>query len=231
MAALGPELPQGLQRHRRAALRPKAVRARQEVRLEDRLQHQLRRHLRHPVPHRRDPQRSLPSIRLRDVPAQHRLPLGTCLRAARRRAPPRSARPRTARPRRSSGHRRPPRRGSALTRFHASRRTSLLQMRSYSAWKRLPGARLAAAHSRRCSCRTLSRGLRPPGWLGSGLAGHALALTCSSDSTTAGTLPSGRVVRRGLRPRIAPGCGTTIPSDSRCAALAFAFGLYEPPCR
>jgi len=25
--------------------------------------------------------------------------------------------------------------------------------------------------------------------------------------------------------------GTTIPSDSRCAALAFTFGLYEPPRR
>ena len=24
-------------------------------------------------------------------------------------------------------------------------------------------------------------------------------------------------------------CGTTIPSDSRCTALDFAFGLYEPP--
>jgi hypothetical protein len=25
--------------------------------------------------------------------------------------------------------------------------------------------------------------------------------------------------------------GTTIPSDSRCAVLDFAFGLYELPCR
>src|SRR5229473_2604508 len=25
--------------------------------------------------------------------------------------------------------------------------------------------------------------------------------------------------------------GTTVPSDSRCTALAFAFGLYESPCR
>src|SRR5437763_17203324 len=25
--------------------------------------------------------------------------------------------------------------------------------------------------------------------------------------------------------------GTTIPSDFRCTALDFAFGLYEPPCR
>jgi len=25
--------------------------------------------------------------------------------------------------------------------------------------------------------------------------------------------------------------GTTIPSDSRCAALDFVFDLYEPPCR
>ncbi len=35
----------------------------------------------------------------------------------------------------------------------------------------------------------------------SGLAGHSLALTCSHSLTTAGTLPSRRVVRRGLRAR------------------------------
>jgi len=27
----------------------------------------------------------------------------------------------------------------------------------------------------------------------------------------------------------ASACGTTIPSDSRCAARDFAFGLYAPP--
>jgi hypothetical protein len=67
---LGPLHAQGLERHRRAPLRPKAVRARKEVRLEDRLQHQLRRSLDHTVPYRRDPQRPLLSISLRDVPPQ-----------------------------------------------------------------------------------------------------------------------------------------------------------------
>jgi len=46
------------------------------------------------------------------------------------------------------------------------------------------------------------------------------------------TLPSRRVVRHGVRSRGLPTLiGTTIPSDSRCVALNFAFGLYEPPCR
>jgi hypothetical protein len=39
-------------------------------------------------------------------------------------------------------------------------------------------------------------GRTPIGVVGTGLAGHALALTYSSDMTTAGTLPSRRVLRR-----------------------------------
>jgi hypothetical protein len=70
MAALRAQLAQGLERHRRAALGPEAVRARKEIRLEDRLQHELRRHLYSSVSHRRDAQRSLSSVCLRDVPAQ-----------------------------------------------------------------------------------------------------------------------------------------------------------------
>ena len=65
---------------------------------------------------------------------------------------------------------------------------------SYSAWKRLPGARLAAAHSRRCSCRTLSRGLRPPGLLGPVVPAIPSRLPAPLDMTTPGTLPSRRVV-------------------------------------
>src|SRR5208337_5098166 len=42
-------------------------------------------------------------------------------------------------------------------------------------------------------------GLTPAGVVGPALAGHALALTCTIDLTTAGTLRSGRVVRRGHR--------------------------------
>src|SRR5438034_4702838 len=45
----------------------------QEVRLEQGLHHKLGRHLNHPVPHRRNAQRPLPPVRLRNVPAPHRL--------------------------------------------------------------------------------------------------------------------------------------------------------------
>lgn len=73
VTALGSELPQSFQRHRRTPLRPKPVRARQKIRLEYRLQHQLRRHLHHSVPYRRNAERPLPSIGLRYVPALHHL--------------------------------------------------------------------------------------------------------------------------------------------------------------
>src|SRR5439155_10638487 len=42
-------------------------------------------------------------------------------------------------------------------------------------------------------------GLAPTGEVGSGLAGHALALTSAYGTLTPGTLPSGRVVRHDLR--------------------------------
>ncbi len=111
-----------------------------------------------------------------------------------------------------------------FTRFHAARRTSLLQTWSYSTWKRRFGDRLAAIHSRRCSRRTLSTGLRRSGWLGPLVAAIPSRLPASSTSTPQGSFAP-----------IALFCATiattTIPSDSRCAALAFALGLYEPPCR
>ena len=148
---------------------------------------------------------------------------GTRLLAARRRALPGSARRRTARPPRSSGHRLPPRPCSAspASTLPAGRHSSRCGRTARGSAAPVPLGRgpqpaLQLSHF-------VAR-LTPAGVVGSGLAGHALALTCSADATTAGTLPSGRVVRR------APSSGTTIPSDSRCAALDFAFGLYEPPC-
>ena len=126
VAASRTALAQRLQRLRRAAPRPEAVRARKEVRLEDRLQHQLRRHLHHPVPHRRNPQRPLSSHLPSGCTAAAPPAAGTSLRAARRRALRGSARRRTARSPRSSRHRRPPRPCSASLASTPPARTSRL---------------------------------------------------------------------------------------------------------
>ena len=67
-----------------APLRPKPIRRRAEIRLEDGLQHERRRHLRHSVSDRRNAERPLTAIGLRDVPPQNRL---------RRYVPARSATP------------------------------------------------------------------------------------------------------------------------------------------
>jgi site-specific DNA recombinase len=61
------------QRLGRTALRSKPVRAVFEIRLEDRLEHELRRRLHDAIAHRGDPQRSLRTVRLRDVLAPYRL--------------------------------------------------------------------------------------------------------------------------------------------------------------
>jgi hypothetical protein len=111
-----------------------------------------------------------------------------------------------------------------LTRFHASARTSPLAIRSCSAWKRRPGCRLAATHSWRWSCRTLSTGTCPRGWLGPVLPAMPSLLPPSPTRPPQGPLPPGALF-------FTPIDSTTAPSDSRCAALAFTFGLYEPPCR
>jgi hypothetical protein len=57
----------------RAALGTIPVRARQKVRLEQRLNDDLARLLDHPISDRRDPQRTLTTIGLRDLHPQHRL--------------------------------------------------------------------------------------------------------------------------------------------------------------
>ena len=64
---------QGFQCLRRAPLRPKPIRRGAEVRLEDGLQHERRRHLRHSVSDRRNAERPLSAIGLRDVAPQNRL--------------------------------------------------------------------------------------------------------------------------------------------------------------
>src|SRR5437899_3239153 len=63
----------GLQRLRGAPFRPESIGHRQKVGLENWLNDELGRHLNHPVPYRRNAQRPLPPICLRNVSAPHRL--------------------------------------------------------------------------------------------------------------------------------------------------------------
>src|SRR5437867_3598013 len=67
---LAVELTQGAER---AAPRPKPVTVRRELRLKDRLQDLQHRLLDHPISYRRNPQRPLPPIRLRNQHPPHRL--------------------------------------------------------------------------------------------------------------------------------------------------------------
>ena len=101
------------------------------------------------------------------------------------------------------------------TRSHAFCRTSLLQIRSNSAWKRRPGSRLAARKSACWSSRTFTTGLLD-------LAVMPSHLPPSTRATKAGSLPSTGVVATGLD-------GTTNPSDSLPARRPFALGLWTPP--
>jgi site-specific DNA recombinase len=214
MASLRTQLAQGLQRHRRAPLRPEAVRARKEIRLEDRLQQKLRRHLDHPVSYRRDAQRPLLSIGLRNVPAPHHTgPIRACaqLRAelfeealdavlldvADRLAV-------DARGALVSPH--------SLPRFEEDVTPPHVVVQRVEAPLRgslgcCPQPALQLLH-------VVAR-LPAAGVVRSGPARHSLARTCFADMTTAGTLPSRRVVRRGVRSR-----------GARCMRLALRY--YDP---
>ena len=64
---------QGFQCLRRAPLRPEPIRRGPEIRLENGLQHERRSHLRHSVSNRRNAERPLSAIGLRDVSPQDRL--------------------------------------------------------------------------------------------------------------------------------------------------------------
>jgi hypothetical protein len=117
-----------------------------------------------------------------------------------------------------------------LTRFHASREDVTSRRCGRTArGSALPGARLAAAHSWRCSCRTLSCGSSPPEWLGPVLPAilSRLPAPFRLDHRRDLSLPPRCSSRRSFA-RLAPTlCGTTTPSDSRCAALDFAFWLIR----
>jgi hypothetical protein len=119
----------------------------------------------------------------------------------------------------------------ALTRFHASARTSLLAMRSYNAWKRAPGAAWLR-HTVGVAVVALCPRARALGVVGTGLAGHALALTCSADTTTAGVLPSRRVVLRGVRSRGSrPGTTDPLGLPLRSVDFALAYTTRLAPTR
>src|SRR6266481_749127 len=96
-------------------------------------------------------------------------------------------------------------------------------MRSYSAWKRRPGCRLAALQSRRCNWRTWSMDSRPPGWLEPVLPVMPLRVLARPTLPPQGPFAPPALFVAGLDT-------TMVPSDSRCAARAFAVGLYEPRC-
>ena len=66
-------------------------------------------------------------------------------------------------------------------------------------------------------------GLASVGVVGTGPAGHALARACSPTLPPQGPFAPPAFFVTGL-------VTTSVPSDSRCAALAFAVGLYEPRC-
>lgn len=109
----------------------------------------------------------------------------------------------------------------AFTCFHASQRTSRLHMRSYSAWNRRPGDRLAAAHSRR-RCRTLSIGLRRAGELDPVLPVMPLRLPSSPIRSLSWPFPPTAFTAL---------VGTMTPSDFRCAVPPLASGLLVALCR
>jgi hypothetical protein len=192
------QLPDPLQRHRRASPRPEPIRARFEVRLEDRLQHQLGRHLYHPVSHRRDAQGPHLAVCLGDVHAPHDLravlacaqhfaqllqeELDTVLLHALDRHP--------VDPRRAAvAAHSPPRLAQDVTPAH-------LVVQRVEAPSRCP---LGCGPELPLQLSHVVVWLITTGVVRSGLAGHSLALTRLLSMTTAGTLPSSRVMPHGLR--------------------------------
>ena len=166
-----------------------------KVRLENRLQHERRRPLRHPVSDRRNPQRPLASVCLRNVSTPHRQ--GSIRARSQSRAEvfekfldphllDRGQRHRIDARRTAVPLHPPPRFPQDVTpvdavqqRMEASARLPL---------GHTPESALQLAH--------VIDGLASTGVVGTGPAGHALARPCSSDAAPAGTLRSARVVRR-----------------------------------
>ena len=181
---------------RRAALRPEAIRRAAKIRFEDGLQHERRGHLRYSVSNRRDAERPLTAIGLRDVSAQNRLRTiracaqgsGEFLHEALDAVLLDDRERRTIDTRGPAVPLHPP---PCLLEdvtppdpVHQGMKASLRGSRGRdpeSAWQlaHVVGGRMSA------------------GGVGTGPAGHALARACSTNVTTAGTLRSARVMRHG----------------------------------
>ena len=167
-----------------------------KVRLENRLQHERRRHLRHSVSDRRNSQRPLASVCLRNIPTPHRR--GSIGARSQSRAEVVKKRLRAAlldiSQRLCIDAR------CAAVRFHSPpcfpqdvTPVDAVQQRMEASARlplgRTPESALQLAH--------FIAGLPSTGVVGTGRAGHALARACSSDIAPAGTLRSTRVIRRG----------------------------------
>ena len=209
---------------RRAALRPEAVRGRQE--------NPPRRWAPAPASPPSAPPGLAPSgcpaaslpIGLRDVPAPAPRAAGTCLLAAQSRSSSRSRSTPYCSTSASVWASTPAAPWFRLTRFHASARTSLLAdavIQRMEAATRLP---LGSSPESALELSHFVDGRAPAGVVGTGLAGHALALTSTSDVTTAGALPSGRVLLRGhhsvLRPPRTPAAQRSLSPSAYTSRFA-----------
>ena len=189
---------QGLQCVGGAALRPEAVRARSEVRLEDRLQHQSRCRLYHAISNRRNAQWPLLPIGLRDVPTPHRRgPVPACAQVGGDHFQEAFDSVLLDARKRLTIHAR-----STVVPLHPLPCFAQDVTPAHAVVQRVEASfRLPLGHRPQPSLEFshfVDR-LSTVGEVGTGLAGHALALTSAYGTLTPGTLPSGRVVRRGHR--------------------------------
>jgi len=185
----------GFQRLGRPPLRPEAIRRRPKVGFEDGLQHERRRHLRHSVSDCWNAEGPLSAIGLRDVsPPNRRRTIRAC------------AQHRTQLTQHAldailldAGERLPIDARRAAVPFHMPPRfpedvspPDPIHQRVEASIRRSfgcdPESTLQLAH--------FDGGVASTGVVGTGAAGHALARPCVLDVTTAGALPSRRVLRR-----------------------------------
>jgi hypothetical protein len=198
LGALTAQLPDPLQRLLRTAPGPEPVRARREVRLADRLEHQLGRHLHHPILHRGDAQGPLGPVCLGYVGAPH--DLRSVLACAQHLAQLLQEAPDAVLLDVADRHPINPR--CALVAAHSLPRLvqdvtpAHLAVQRVEASSRCP---LGCGPELPLQLSHFVAAVSCVGVVRLGLAGHSLALTRSFSMTTAGTLPSSRVMPHSLR--------------------------------